>query len=71
MRMTNCVEDNMDLDWYRVIDKLYTESQEHTRRAETALKADQIRASMAHVTVSNLLLSIADALKAGLNYKGD
>lgn len=61
----------MDLDWYKVIDRLYIESSQHARRAEIALKENQIESSHSSIIVAGILTSIADALKAGLKYKGD
>jgi hypothetical protein len=60
-----------ELDWYRVIDKLYNLSYEQTRLAETDLKEDHMDTSISHMTVALILTNIADALREGLKYKGN
>jgi hypothetical protein len=59
-----------EMDWYRVIDKLYNLSYTHSGVAGTALKEGNVDISVSHMTVAIILTSLADALKEGLRYKG-
>jgi flagellin-specific chaperone FliS len=61
----------MDMDWNKVIARLYNDGRRQAEQADAAIKANQIQGSTSHIIVANVLIGIADALQAGLRYKGN